>query len=378
MGDQKELRFRHWRPVIFLVLGMLSIVMFVATYRTGQGLRILVICAFIVVTATTMLWNRDRRRRETESALRRSEEHFRIALEALKSKAILDERERYRSNLEAIFKSVRDVIIMVDRDLVVVELNDAAKEICGFSREAIGKPFISLQPGCAGCLDALRNTLEKREAVDTHNLECLMKNRSRRIVSLTTSPLIGPKGQFFGAVLVVKDDTRFDDLERDLKERRQFHDIIGKSEKTQELYSLIEDPANVQTTVPIAGESGTGKELAAGVSSAVVKLFTDYSRPGNIREMEHTLEHAFILCRQNAITVDHLPQDFRETLSPDGGDVSEEEPSSFLMDRQLNEHKAILRALKESAWNKVKAARLLGISKRTICRKIKEYNMMKG
>jgi PAS domain S-box-containing protein len=46
-------------------------------------------------------------------------------------------------------------------------------------------------------------------------------------------------------------------------EHFQYHNIIGKSKKMQELYNIIEDVADVETTVLITGESGTGKELVA-------------------------------------------------------------------------------------------------------------------
>jgi DNA-binding NtrC family response regulator len=55
-------------------------------------------------------------------------------LTALKYKAINEEKERYRTNLEAIFRSVRDAIITVDKESVVIELNEAAMTMCGYSR----------------------------------------------------------------------------------------------------------------------------------------------------------------------------------------------------------------------------------------------------
>lgn len=60
---------------------------------------------------------------------------------------------------------------------------------------------------------------------------------------------------------MVNDETQLVTLERELKERQQFHHIIGKGDKMQEIYSLIENLADVQSTVLVTGESGTGKEL---------------------------------------------------------------------------------------------------------------------
>ena len=54
-----------------------------------------------------------------------------------------------------------------------------------------------------------------------------------------------------------------DYLSRELKERYQYHEMIGKSPSMQKVYSLIEKLNNVDSTVIVTGESGTGKELAA-------------------------------------------------------------------------------------------------------------------
>ena len=50
-------------------------------------------------------------------------------------------------------------------------------------------------------------------------------------------------------------------MERSLEERRSFHNIIGKSNKLEKIYILLEKLADVPTTVLVTGESGTGKEL---------------------------------------------------------------------------------------------------------------------
>ncbi|MBW2594095.1 MAG: response regulator, partial [Deltaproteobacteria bacterium] len=50
---------------------------------------------------------------------------LRVTRAAWRHKALVDEKDRYQSNLEAIFKSVKDAIITVDKALVVLEVNDA-------------------------------------------------------------------------------------------------------------------------------------------------------------------------------------------------------------------------------------------------------------
>lgn len=83
-----------------------------------------------------------------------------ITKKVLEHKKLLDERERYRSNIEAIFRSVKDAIITVDDRLTVIEANESAENICGITRDALGKPLISLNRDCtAKCLDAVRTLL---------------------------------------------------------------------------------------------------------------------------------------------------------------------------------------------------------------------------
>jgi PAS domain S-box-containing protein len=183
---------------------------------------------------------------------------------ALQYKSLQDENEKYRSNLEAIFRSVNDAIITVDKDLTVLEVNETAKKICNITREAIGRPLEASVTRCSRkCLDTMKETIYKKQSVELMRTECEYNSRLRQVVTMNTSPLLDRSGEFSGAVMVVKDETRLNELERDLGERRQFHRIIGQNKQMQQVYSLIEDLADVQTTVLITGESGTGKELVA-------------------------------------------------------------------------------------------------------------------
>ena len=185
---------------------------------------------------------------------------------ALSHKRLVDDKERYRSNLEAIYKSVKEAIITIDDHLVVLELNDAVESICGFTRDAIGKVFATLPMSCGGrCLEALRDTLEERRPVELHRFNCRHKDRPNQVVALTACrPFLDRHDDgVSGCILVIRDETRIEDLERDLAKRDRYHNMIGRSEKMQRIYSLIDALSDVPTTVLITGESGTGKELVA-------------------------------------------------------------------------------------------------------------------
>ena len=108
------------------------------------------------------------------------------------------------------------------------------------------------------------------------------------------------------------------------------------------------------------------KKTIEAISSDVLKAFLKYSWPGNVRELEHTMEHAFVLCSRNIITFDHLPPDFMSVPGIERRSPDEAHP--------VDSH-AILEALDKTAWNKARAARLLGIDRVTLYRKIKRYNL---
>ncbi len=217
------------------------------------------------------------------------------AAQALKHKDLLDENERIRTNLEAVFRSVTDGIITVDTDMRIIEINDAAQAICGCAREKADNQLIrSLPNSCRKkCIEALAKTIREKETVELFHIDCQHDNGPRKVINITTSPLIGHHKEFSGAVMVLSDETRIADLEIDMDERRHFHTMIGKSEQMQNIYSLIEQVADFQTTVLIRGESGTGKELVAEAlhyrgarsAKALVKV-NCASLPENLLESE--------------------------------------------------------------------------------------------
>ncbi|WP_437622654.1 sigma-54-dependent transcriptional regulator [Sorangium sp. So ce1151] len=100
----------------------------------------------------------------------------------------------------------------------------------------------------------------------------------------------------------------------------------------------------------------------------VLARLTDYTWPGNVRELENVIERAVVLCRADQLSVDDLPDFIREAAPA--------EPSSltFSVGTPLDEveRRLIRETLRHARGDKSVAAQLLGISTRTIYRKLGE------
>jgi two-component system response regulator AtoC len=111
------------------------------------------------------------------------------------------------------------------------------------------------------------------------------------------------------------------------------------------------------------------RELAPEAMACIL----EYNWPGNVRELRAALEHAVVMCSAPRIGVRDLPASVRQpayasddqTLEPQG------------LNLHQSERNLIFRALEESGGNRTKAARILGISRRTLHRRLKELNITK-
>jgi transcriptional regulator with PAS, ATPase and Fis domain len=110
-----------------------------------------------------------------------------------------------------------------------------------------------------------------------------------------------------------------------------------------------------------------GKKIV-GVSQETMAALMLYDWPGNIRELENAIEHAFVLCEGNMILLQHLP----EHLIPQ--DRSMLVPSGFTL--QEIEKRAIEQTLQRNHWKKMATARELGIDKNTLRRKIQRHGIL--
>jgi Nif-specific regulatory protein len=109
---------------------------------------------------------------------------------------------------------------------------------------------------------------------------------------------------------------------------------------------------------------------APRMERAVRTLLERYEWPGNVRQLENTLQRLVLLAGDGPITAAELESDdaFRETLL-----TSEGAAPTFSLDRGVGDQ--LRRALAAAEGNRARAAKLLGISRATIYRKIKQHGL---
>jgi PAS domain S-box-containing protein len=107
-----------------------------------------------------------------------------------------------------------------------------------------------------------------------------------------------------------------------------------------------------------------------GISSEAISLLMAHDWPGNVRELENIIERAFITCTKGQIDIEHIQSEF----------MPEQEKASCITDmrttRNILEAETIRKVLEKTSYNRLKAARELGIHKSTLFRKIKNLNII--
>ncbi len=208
---------------------------------------------------------------------------LRITRNALKNKFLIDEKEviqnekdHYRKHLEAIFANVDDPILSIDNSWRIIACNDAAyalysdsskgsENLSGTSIAPLNGTFIkeSNNPFLQACMGAVERSLNLGERVKNERKTFTSSNGHQCYLSINCAPLEGKKQALLGAALVVKDLTRMQELENNLKQRAAFERIVGNSRKMEKVFELAKALAETDATVLITGESGTGKSFVA-------------------------------------------------------------------------------------------------------------------
>jgi len=432
-----------------------------------------------------------------------------------------------------ILNSIADGVFTTDNDGKITFMNKAGEEITGFSnREALGRHcFDIFRADICQSRCALKETLKTKKEIINLPATILKKGGQKVPISISTAVLKNERGQIIGGVETFRDLSAIEELKKELSQKYTLGDIISKNYLIHDIFNILPNIAESDSTVLIQGASGTGKELFAnaihnisrrktkpfvkvncgalpdtlleselfgyvkgaftdakkdkpgrfalanegtifldevgdmspslqvkllrvlqekeyeplgstgsrktdvriiaasnrdlsklvnegkfrddlfyrlnvvrielpplferredipllvdafirkfnaktgkqvmGVSDQALRLLLKYDYPGNVRELENIIEHAFVLCGGNRIDVDCLPRELtmKQGETDSFAPLKEEHPFGRA------EAEVVKRILEKHQGNRIKAARELGISRATLWRKIKRYRL---
>ena len=118
--------------------------------------------------------------------------------------------------------------------------------------------------------------------------------------------------------------------------------------------------------------ASTGKQVDA-VSDDAMSVMMEYNWPGNVRELENAVEHALVMAESDILEISDLPlvlQNFDAKR-----DYSDQPVVFDHLTLEEVEKRMILNALKETNYNHTRAAKLLGITRRTLGYRIQKYQL---
>lgn len=164
-----------------------------------------------------------------------------------------------------VIESVADGVFTVDRNWKITSFNKSAERVTGWSREeAIGRScsevFNSDHCG-ADCPIAM--SLYRGKPVSSHSVNMRNTNGKRIPISVSASPLVDGAGNIIGGVETFRDLSDVYTLQRRIKKKFNFGEIISKSDSMRRIFEILPEIARSESNVLVLGESGTGKELIA-------------------------------------------------------------------------------------------------------------------
>ena len=113
-----------------------------------------------------------------------------------------------------------------------------------------------------------------------------------------------------------------------------------------------------------------------GIASDALALLMSHDYPGNIRELENIIEHAFVVCRKGTIGKSHLPPGlFQKTPHSAPSLPSFEEPTNLGAVVHSTERQIIIETLEQNNYSRKATAQKLGMHKTTLYRKMKKLDI---
>jgi len=170
-----------------------------------------------------------------------------------------------KNTRDVILDSINEGVFTVGLDWRITSFNRAAEQITGVSRnDAIGRACSDVfhadicEKDCA-----LRRTFVTGKST-INATAYIISNQGRRVpIRISAAILKDSDGKAIGGVETFQDLSQVEQLQKELKSRHTFEDIVGRSPAMIKLFEILPQIAESSSTVLIEGPSGTGKELFA-------------------------------------------------------------------------------------------------------------------
>jgi PAS domain S-box-containing protein len=111
----------------------------------------------------------------------------------------------------------------------------------------------------------------------------------------------------------------------------------------------------------------SGKKIL-GLTPDALEVLTEYAWPGNVRELRNAIEYAFVLCQSGGIGTKHLPHKIAHG-APDPQGTCQLDPLC------VKDREDLVQVLRQAGGNQSKAARMLGVSRVTIWKRMKKFGI---
>ncbi|MBA7663725.1 Anaerobic nitric oxide reductase transcription regulator NorR [subsurface metagenome] len=164
-----------------------------------------------------------------------------------------------------VLDSISEGVFTVDLDWRITSFNRAAEEITGIRREKAIHKYCKdvLRADVCETNCTLAATIQTGQPIMNKVVHVIDAQGKKRAVAISTALLKDASGKVIGGVETFRDMSMIEQLRKEIKGRYSCEDIISQSHKMQNLFTILPNIAESNTTVLIEGESGTGKELFA-------------------------------------------------------------------------------------------------------------------
>ncbi len=161
--------------------------------------------------------------------------------------------------------SITEGVFTVDSNWRITSFNRAAEEITGIPRaKVLGQKCSDiLRADVCETKCALRETMGTGKPIISKAVHIVDARGERHAIAISTAVLKDKSGKVIGGVETFRDMSLVEQLRKEISHSYSFEDILSRNHQMQNLFAVLSNIAESNTTVLIVGESGTGKELFA-------------------------------------------------------------------------------------------------------------------